>query len=64
MSPKPLVSSFNSFALPLTATLELVTEKSNAHSSNITSVGFSPDGKKIVSGSYDMTIKVWDAGER
>ena len=38
-----------------------MTEKSNAHSSRITSVGFSPDGKKIVSGSWDKTLKVWDA---
>ena len=28
----------------------------------MTSVSFSPDGKTIVSGSYDKTIKVWDAG--
>ena len=27
----------------------------------VTSVAFSPDGKKIVSGSYDDTIRVWDA---
>ena len=26
------------------------------------SVAFSPDGATIVSGSYDKTIKVWDAG--
>ena len=32
----------------------------NAHSREITSVAFSPDGTKIVSGSYDQTIKVWD----
>ena len=40
--------------------MELLSEKTNAHSSYITSVVFSPDGTKIVSGSYDQTIKVWD----
>ena len=50
--------------LPLAATLNLVTEKKDAHSNVITSVAFSPDGKTIVSGSYDKTIKVWDSGER
>merc|ERR1712086_208776 len=32
-----------------------------AHSSSVRSVVFSPGGKTIISGSYDMTIKVWDA---
>jgi WD40 repeat protein len=41
--------------------LEMLSEKTNAHSSVITSVAFSPDGTKIVSGSWDKTIKVWDA---
>ena len=27
----------------------------------MTSVAFSPDGKRIVSGSGDRTVKVWDA---
>ena len=42
--------------------MELLSEKTNAHSREITSVAFSPDGTKIVSGSYDKTIKVWDSG--
>ena len=36
--------------------------KQSAHSDKVTSVAFSPDGKTIVSGSNDKTIKVWDAG--
>jgi WD40 repeat protein len=42
--------------------LELLSEKTNAHSGDINSVAFSPDGTKIVSGSHDKTIKVWDSG--
>ena len=42
--------------------MELLSEKTNAHSDWITSVAFSPDGTKIVSGSGDKTIKVWDLG--
>ena len=42
--------------------LELLSEKTNAHSDCINSVAFSPDGTKIVSGSDDGTIKVWDSG--
>jgi len=31
------------------------------HTDKILSVSYSPDGKRIVSGSVDMTVKVWDA---
>ena len=37
-----------------------MSEKTNAHSDWIRSVAFSPDWTKIVSGSDDKTIKVWD----
>ena len=40
--------------------MELLSEKTDAHSNFVMSVAFSPDGTKIVSGSYDKTIKVWD----
>ena len=42
--------------------MELLSEKTDAHSQTITSVVFSPDGTKIVSGSCDKTTKVWDFG--
>ena len=42
--------------------IKCVAEKTNAHSDTIQSVAFSPDGTKIVSGSHDGTIKVWDSG--
>ena len=40
----------------------MLSEKTNAHSNSVMSVAFSPDGSKIVSGSADKTIKVWDSG--
>ena len=40
----------------------MLSEKTNAHSNWVMSVAFSPDGTKIVSGSGDKTIKVWDSG--
>ena len=31
------------------------------HSSWVRSVAYSPDGKHIVSGSWDRTVKIWDS---
>ena len=65
-SPSPNLSAPTLAA----ASLELKAEKQRAHQNRtkweeghgINSVAFSPDGKTIVSGSEDQTIKVWDAG--
>jgi WD40 repeat protein len=40
----------------------MLSENTNAHRNWVMSVAFSPDGTKIVSGSRDETIKVWDSG--
>ena len=42
--------------------MELLSQKTNAHSYYVMSVACSPDGTKSVSGSADQTIKVWDFG--
>ena len=57
---KPL---FFSLVRRMIATLiNCVAEKASAHSKEVLSVTFSRDGTKIVSGSNDATIKVWDSG--
>ncbi|MBK8555971.1 MAG: hypothetical protein IPL65_09485 [Lewinellaceae bacterium] len=36
----------------------------DVHSSNINSVAFSPDGKRLATGSFDNTAKIWDLTPR
>ena len=58
----PTLSPYLTAPVLAAASLELKAEKKSAHSDWVFSVAFSPDGKTIVSGSRDETIKVWDAG--
>ena len=61
LTPAPISSNLSTSPLA-TGSLELKAEKQSAHSDEISSVAFNKDGDKIVSGSWDQTIKVWDAG--
>ena len=42
--------------------INCVAETTSSSACSVESVAFSPDGTKIVSGSDDWTIKVWDLG--
>src|SRR5438477_9384930 len=63
------IASLSSKEFPIPPTLASVTEilwdpallTLNGHTSGVMSVAFSHDGKKIVSGSWDKTLRVWDA---
>ena len=42
-------------------TRKLVSDPFEGHTNFVISVAFSPDGKYIIPGSYDKTIRMWDA---
>jgi len=41
--------------------LERIFDESKSHSSDVNSICYSPDGKRVLSGSNDNSIKEWDA---
>lgn len=45
-------------------TLGKVIQTFEGHSGNITTVGFSPDGNTLVSGSLDNTIRLWNVNSK
>ena len=44
------------------STGKLVRKPFQGPTDRISSVAFSPDGRRIVSGSYDQSVLIWDAG--
>ncbi|KIJ42176.1 hypothetical protein M422DRAFT_171603 [Sphaerobolus stellatus SS14] len=52
--------TFGTIRIWNTHTGELVSGPFEGHTSGVNSVGFSPDGQRVVSGSGDSTIRIWN----
>jgi WD40 repeat protein len=42
------------------STLEILSQKVNAHAGRVNDVVFSPDSSQIISGGADGALKLWD----
>ncbi|MBO1350910.1 MAG: trypsin-like peptidase domain-containing protein [Hormoscilla sp. GUM202] len=66
----PLVGATEFFGIPINIYKPIYPSPTNyvlantlkGHSSSVTSVAISPDGKLLASGSWDKTIKIWNLG--
>jgi len=61
---KSYKSLFVKEIIKLITSSNLQVDQLSGHTGAVLSVAFSPDGTKLASGSYDMTIRLWDVAKR